>query len=88
MSLQHILFIQIREKGIDHWIDERQISAGMLRTLYHINEIFLGTSGSVILIDEFENSLGVNCIDDLTSELLINKRDLQFVITSHHPYIT
>jgi predicted ATPase len=87
MSLQHILFIQIREKGIDHWIDERQISAGMLRTLYHISEIFLGTSGSVILIDEFENSLGINCIDDLTSELLINKRDLQFVITSHHPYI-
>ncbi|NCS20052.1 MAG: ATP-binding protein [Microcystis aeruginosa G11-06] len=43
--------------------------------------------GSVILIDEFENSLGVNCLDTLTEDLLVNYRDLQFIITSHHPYI-
>jgi len=85
--LQEIPFIQIKEKGIEHWIDERQLSSGMLRTLLHISELFLGTNGTVILVDEFENSLGVNCIDEMTNELVIHKRDLQFIITSHHPYI-
>lgn len=41
----------------------------------------------MILIDEFENSLGVNCIDEITNNLLNYKRNLQFIITSHHPYI-
>lgn len=85
--LKEMPFIQIKEKGIDHWIDERQISSGMLRTLLHISELFLGANGTVILVDEFENSLGINCIDELTNELLLNKRNLQFIITSHHPYI-
>ncbi|MGK7938886.1 MAG: AAA family ATPase, partial [Crocosphaera sp.] len=41
---------------------------------------------SLILIDEFENSLGVNCIDSVT-DLICDNRNLQFIITSHHPYI-
>ena len=52
----------------------------------HISELYLSTEGTVILIDEFENSLGVNCIDVVT-DLLIENRELQFIITSHHPYI-
>ncbi|MFE7822297.1 hypothetical protein ACFU1R_29605, partial [Priestia megaterium] len=40
---------------------------------------------SIIIIDEFENSLGVNCIDLVAGQLLQNKK--QFIITSHHPYI-
>jgi len=39
------------------------------------------------LIDEFENSLGVNCIDSITQDLLFGNNQLQFIITSHHPYI-
>ena len=42
---------------------------------------------SLVLIDEFENGLGVNCIDVLAELLLGERRDLQFVITSHHPKI-
>jgi predicted ATPase len=85
--LKQTPFIQIKEKGVEHWIDERQISSGMLRTLLHVSELYLGANGTIILVDEFENSLGVNCIDELTNELLIHKRNLQFIITSHHPYI-
>ena len=58
----------------------------MLKTLMHISELYLSAEGTVILIDEFENSLGVNCIDIL-SDLLFDNRKLQFIITSHHPYI-
>jgi AAA15 family ATPase/GTPase len=58
----------------------------MFKTLMYISEIYLYPEGTVILIDEFENSLGVNCIDIVT-DLLMEKRNLQFILTSHHPYI-
>ena len=63
------------------------MSSGMLRTLIHISEIYLSTPGTVILIDEFENSLGINCIDILTDDLIHENKTLQFIATSHHPYI-
>ncbi len=78
--------IKIKEKSVDNWITQERISSGMLRTLMHISELYLSAEGTVILIDEFENSLGVNCIDIL-SDLLVDNRKLQFIITSHHPYI-
>ncbi len=79
--------IQIKEKGVSEWIHQRQISSGMLRTIFHLAEMYLWPEGTVILIDEFENSLGVNCIDVLTEDLLQPHRSLQFIITSHHPYV-
>lgn len=80
-------FIQIKEFGVDKWIQQAKISSGMFRSLIHISEIYLCSEGTVFLIDEFENSLGINCIDELTADILKSQRDLQFIITSHHPYI-
>ncbi len=80
-------FIQIKEKGIEKWIKQHNISSGMFRSLIHISEIYLCSEGSVFLIDEFENSLGINCINELTNDILSSKRKTQFIITSHHPYI-
>lgn len=85
--LQEFLFIQIKEKNVSHWIDEFKISSGMLRTLMHIAELYLCADNTVILIDEFENSLGINCINQITRSILASERNLQFIITSHHPYI-
>jgi AAA15 family ATPase/GTPase len=79
--------IQIKEKNSHVWILEPNISSGMIKSLMFLATIELSPDGSVILIDEFENSLGVNCLDTLTEDLLVNYRDLQFIITSHHPYI-
>lgn len=87
LFLRDVPFIQIKEKGIPNWIDETKISSGMIRTLMHISELHLCSDSSIILIDEFENSLGVNCIDELTNNILSAGRNLQFIITSHHPYI-
>ena len=81
-----LLTIKIKERGINHWISQKYISSGMYKTLIQISECYLAAEGSVILIDEFENSLGVNCINVL-SDLLSESRNLQFIITSHHPYI-
>jgi predicted ATPase len=79
--------IYIKEKSVPKWIREDRMSSGMLRTIIHIAEMFLANEGSVILIDEFENSLGINCIDILTDDLIHENKTLQFIATSHHPYI-
>jgi predicted ATPase len=80
-------FIQIKEKGVKHWISQNIISSGMFRTLMQLSELYLCAEGTVFLIDEFENSLGINCINEITNDILASKRKLQFVLTSHHPYI-
>ncbi len=87
MFYKEMPLIQIKERGVTNWIDEAKISSGMFRTLLHIAELNLCADGTVILIDEFENSLGINCIDELTSSIVGSGRRLQFIITSHHPYI-
>ena len=80
-------FIQFKENEMKDWLPVMGMSAGMYRTLIHIIELHLSAEGTVILIDEFENSLGVNCIDELTTEIKSATNRIQFIITRHHPYI-
>ena len=79
--------LKIKEKGVDTWIMQNSISSGMLRTLSQITFLVLAQDGDVILIDEFENGLGVNCINHLAEQILTQEKDIQLIITSHHPYI-
>ncbi len=79
--------LYIKEKGVDNWIFQKSISSGMYKTLMQITDLYLLPDNSLVLIDEFENSLGVNCIDVLTEDLLSDRRGMQFILTSHHPYI-
>lgn len=80
-------FIHIKERNVKHWIEQFKISSGMFRTLIQLSELYLCQEGSVFLIDEFENSLGINCINEITSDILSSNRKIQFILTSHHPYI-
>lgn len=66
---------------------QKDISNGMLKTIYYIVELFTMSDDSLVLIDEFENGLGVNCIDILCELMLSERNDLQLIITSHHPKI-
>lgn len=77
---------QIKEAGVNEWISIWNISKGMLKTLMQLCNVFLSSKGSVILIDEVENSLGVNCMEAVFEEIRLAE-DVQFIITSHHPYI-
>lgn len=79
--------LQIKEHGVDEWILYQNISSGMIRTLAQIVTLRFAEDGDILLIDEFENSLGVNCIDQVAEMVLDCDRDIQFIITSHHPYI-
>lgn len=80
------LSLGIKEKGAKGWVLNDQISAGMLRSLVHLFEIALAAPGTVIIVDEFANSMGVNCLPQMTDHFLRHS-DLQFILTSHHPYV-
>lgn len=79
--------IQIKHFNVNRLIDHREMSSGMLHSLLHLAELYLCPSESVLLIDEFENGLGVNCMDEVSKDMQSMRKDLQFMITSHHPYI-
>lgn len=79
--------LTIKEVGVDTVIEQPDISSGMFRTLSHIVTLSLARPGDVILIDEFENGLGVNCINQLADLVMDPDYDIQVVMTSHHPYI-
>ena len=86
-SNEFIFDIRLKEKNNQQPIYQSEISSGMFKTLLHLSEIYFSPPGSVILIDEFENSLGVNCLDSITEDLTDSDHQLQFIITSHHPYV-
>ena len=77
----------IKKENVRLVLNQDDISSGMLKTFWHLAEIYLSPRNSVILIDEFENSLGVNCLDSITEDLTDSDHQLQFIITSHHPYV-
>jgi len=77
----------IKEKNVESWIEQPDISSGMMRTLIQIITLVLANDGDVIMIDEFENGLGVNCINELADLVMEPEANIQVVMTSHHPYI-
>ena len=80
-------YIRIRERGVSTWIAQEEMSSGMIRTLLQITELDMAEDGDVFLMDEFENGLGVNCIDKLADMIINPDKDIQVIVTSHHPYI-
>ena len=81
------LLLEIQEHGSENWIPQYRISSGMYVTLTYLIEITSAPEGSVFVVDEFENSLGINCMPQLTDFILDKSPNLQFILTSHHPYI-
>ncbi len=62
------------------------MSDGMLKTLYYLTEFVLSEPGTLLLVDEFENGLGLNCMGPLLEEMM-GRDDLQLILSSHHPYV-
>jgi predicted ATPase len=82
-----ILGLFVKETGVGRVLSHWELSAGMLRTMMHLFELAVSPPGTVVLIDEYENGLGINCMEQLTDYLLRRTPNVQFIITSHHPYI-
>ena len=82
-----IKIFAVKEKGGKEWISYDQLSSGMQKVILFLADIETLPAGSIYLIDEYENSLGVNAIDFLPDYIATVNYDIQFFITSHHPYI-
>ena len=67
-------------------MSQQYISDGMFKTLVYLSEVTLCSPGTVLLIDEFENGLGLNCLGIVLEEMM-EKNNVQLILTSHHPYI-
>jgi hypothetical protein len=76
-----------KEKRIDKWLGMEQLSSGMQKVLLLLADIFVMPHEGIYIIDEYENSLGINAIDFFPTFLLEIEKNIQFFITSHHPYI-
>lgn len=66
-------------------VPQADVSSGMFKSMLVLAEIYLGSNSSPIIIDEIENSLGVNCLPDVLSELEVACN--QIIMTSHHPRV-
>lgn len=76
--------IQIKLKD-DTIVEQGHISSGMFKTLLVLADIILSPDECVILMDEIENSLGLNCLQEVLNELIISNK--QVILTTHHPKI-
>lgn len=81
----HSLSLAIKEIGTEY-ISDINISSGMAKTFLLLAEVALAPKDALIIIDEIENSLGLNCLSEVVDHFL-RQSNLQFIITSHHPYI-
>ena len=79
--------LMIKEAGVAEWIPHDEMSSGMLKTFLQLAYLYLSPTGTIFLIDEFENGFGVNCINSISEWLVNPEFNHQFIITSHHPYI-
>lgn len=77
----------IKEKNVNKWIKLNELSSGMQKVLLILTDIFTLPNSSIYLIDEYENSLGINAINFFPNLLFEEDFDIQFIVTSHHPYI-
>lgn len=81
------LALGIKEEGVEGWILHTDLSAGMVKTLNLLIETTLAAQGTVFLVDEIEDGLGLNCLSDVSGLLLRDLDRIQWIATSHHPYI-
>ena len=77
----------VKEKGIKKWLPLSELSSGMQKVLLIISDVLSLPRGSIYIIDEYENSLGVNAIDFLPQFLIDYGAENQFFVTTHHPYL-
>ncbi|MGI9256068.1 MAG: AAA family ATPase [Salinispira sp.] len=77
----------IKERNIDRIFPVNDISSGMQKMFLLILDTILMEDQGLLLIDEYENSLGINAIHFFPDLLEVVGDSCQFIMTSHHPYI-
>ncbi len=84
---QNIIQTIIIEDSANNKIQLQELASGMKKLLLILTDIFTVENNSIYIIDELENSLGDNVIDAFPHILNQTDKKIQYIITSHHPYI-
>lgn len=79
--------LALQEKAINLPVMLHELSSGMQKVMLIITDIVTIPNNSIYIIDEYENSLGINAINFLPDFIVSNGKDCQFITTSHHPYL-
>ncbi|MCX7171303.1 MAG: AAA family ATPase [Proteobacteria bacterium] len=77
----------IKEREVQRLIGLHELSSGMQKVLLLMTDIMTLPLGYIYLLDEYENSLGVNAIHFLPGFLAEHGMNTQFIVTTHHPYL-
>jgi AAA domain, putative AbiEii toxin, Type IV TA system len=77
----------IKERGISQRVPLNEIASGMQKVLLIIVDIITSPDDLIYMIDEYENSLGVNAIDFLPAFIAECGGARQFIVTTHHPLL-
>lgn len=80
-------YVFFKEKGVKNQIAVNELASGMQKVFAIIADVICSPKGLIYLVDEYENSLGVNAIDFLPELLESFGIGKQFLITTHHPYL-
>lgn len=79
--------ICIKESNVDDWIPLTELSSGMQKTLLILTDLVSLPKGTIYLLDEYENSLGIGPVDVLPDFMLAENLEIQLIVTSHLPHI-
>ncbi|MCP4603322.1 MAG: ATP-binding protein [Proteobacteria bacterium] len=79
--------VAVKEKGSDNWIPLHELSSGMQKIMLIMVDSMTLQDGGTYLIDEYENSLGISAINFFHEFVTNLDRNIQYIVTSHHPYI-
>jgi len=82
-----IPILVVKEKAIKEEIPMMNLSSGMLRAIIQLVDVYIMPKNSIYLIDEFENSMGVRSLPVMCDLLKDKSSEIQFIFTTHHPYI-
>lgn len=79
--------LAFKEKGINDLIMLHELSSGMQKVMFIVADIITLPDDYIYIIDEYENSLGINAINFLPDFISSCGKNSQFITTSHHPYL-
>lgn len=82
-----LVSVMVKEKGVKPKVPLHELSSGMQKVLMIMCDALLMPKEGIYLIDEYENSLGINAINFLPAFISEYAKDMQLLVTTHHEYL-
>ncbi len=86
-STQNYVIVLCLQDDVE--VAQDRISSGIIKTMNVLAYLYFIAQNALIIVDEVENSLGINCLDDVIESIdcSVYEQNNQAILSSHHPYI-